>query len=121
VLVLPFRSGDSLPHSWDSTLFADSLAAALSRVQGLAAPLMNARRDIRSDFTLNGEVDLRDGRVVIATRLRRVGEDVDVWTSTYWRAEEPIGKLVSFLKVPVAEAVFRDLARRAATSSKEQR
>ncbi len=121
IAVKPFRTGDSLPRSWDFAAFDDSLAAGLSRVQGLGARVANESMRDRDDFTLNGEVDSRDGRLVIATRLRRAGEDADMWTATYWRADEPISRLVAYLTVPITEAVFRDLGRRAATSSKDER
>jgi hypothetical protein len=121
VLVEPFRTGDSVPPSWSAGAFADSLAVALSRVQGLAAQSSSEQARVRTDFTLNGDVDVRDGRLVIATRLRRAGEDTDLWTSTYWRESELTSRLVAFLTVPITEAVFRDLARRAAASSKEER
>ena len=121
VLVIPFGVGDSMPATWNSSELAESLAVGLSRVQGLSAESQSRAPRANSDFTLAGDVDTREGRMVIAARLRRSGEDTDVWSSTYWRADEPLSRLVGFLTVPVTEAVFRDLARRAATSRKEGR
>ena len=121
VLVTPFGVGDSMPATWNSSELAESLAVGLSRVQGLSAESQSRAPRANSDFTLAGDVDTREGRLVIAARLRRSGEDADVWSSTYWRANEPMSRLVAFLAVPITEAVFRDLARRAAMSGKEGR
>jgi len=105
--VEPFEVGDSVGGKWDAAGFADSLAAQLSTVRGIQAThgTANAR------FVLRGHVAMKDGRLILATRLGRDGERDTVWTATFWRSATLGSSILSDLATAVAEAVFIESAR----------
>ena len=105
--VQPFEVGDSVPGMWESTAFADSLATRLSMVRGIQATA-NAN-DAR--FVLRGHVAMKEGRLILATRLGRGGSRDTVWTATFWRSASSGSSLLSDLAAAVAEAVFSESAR----------
>lgn len=107
VAVEPFEVGDSVGGNWDAAGFADSLAAQLSTVRGIQAShgTANAR------YVLRGHVALKDGRLILATRLGRDGERDTVWTATFWRSATSGRTVLSDLASAVAEAVFIESAR----------
>ncbi len=97
-------------RSWNSQAFADSLAAQLANIRGLEARVEGAGK--APSFTLRGDIDRRDGRWVITTRLGRAGDDESiVWTATYWRGENPGTALAADIAAGVAEAVYANLVR----------
>jgi hypothetical protein len=64
VAVEPFAVGDSVPGTWDSAGFADSLATHLSLMPGIQATA-NASG---ARYILRGNVAMKDGRLILATR-----------------------------------------------------
>ena len=105
--VQPFEVGDSVPGMWESTAFADSLATRLSMVRGIQATANT--NDAR--FVLHGHVAMKEGRLILATRLGRGGSRDTVWTATFWRSASSGSSLLSDLAAAVAEAVFSESAR----------
>ena len=105
--VEPFEVGDSVPGTWNSTAFADSLASRLSMVRGIQATSHTS--DAR--FVLRGHVAMKEGRLILATRLGREGTRDTVWTATFWRSTNSGSSVVSDLAAAVAEAVFSESAR----------
>ena len=105
--VQPFEVGDSVPGTWEPTAFADSLATRLSMVRGIQATTNT--HDAR--FVLRGHVAVKEGRLILATRLGHEGRRDTVWTATFWRSANSGGSLLSDLAAAVAEAVFTESAR----------
>jgi hypothetical protein len=105
--VEPFEVGDSVPGTWDSTAFADSLASRLSMVRGIQATSQTG--DAR--FVLRGNVAMKEGRLILATRLGREGKRDTVWTATFWRSASSGNSVLSDLAAAVAEAVFSETTR----------
>ncbi len=105
--VEPFEVGDSVPGTWASTAFADSLASRLSMVRGIQAT--SNTRDAR--FVLRGNVAMKEGRLILATRLGHVGRRDTVWTATFWRSATSGSSVLSDLAAAIAEAVFSETTR----------
>jgi hypothetical protein len=105
--VQPFEVGDSVPGTWDSTAFADSLATRLSMVRGIQATTNT--NDAR--FVLRGYVAMKEGRLILATRLGHEGSRDTVWTATFWRSASSGSSVLTDLAAAVAEAVFSESAR----------
>ena len=105
--VEPFEVGDSVPGTWDSTAFADSLASRLSMVRGIQATSQTG--DAR--FVLRGNVAMKEGRLILATRLGHEGKRDTVWTATFWRSASSGNSVLSDLAAAVAEAVFSETTR----------
>lgn len=110
----PFEVGDSVGGNWDAVGFADSLAAQLSTVRGIQATsgASNAR------FVLRGHVAMKEGRLILATRLGREGERDTVWTATFWRSATSGSSVLSDLAAAVAEAVFSESTRESLASKR---
>lgn len=105
--VQPFQVGDSVPGTWASTAFADSLAARLSMVRGIQA----TANTNDGQFVLRGHVAMKEGRLILSTRLGREGSGDAVWTATFWRSTNSGSSVVSDLAAAVAEALFSESAR----------
>jgi hypothetical protein len=108
--VEPFETSDSIPASWQSAAFAESLAIRLSLVPGLRAEATGASG---ARYTLRGRVAMQDGRLVLATRLGRDAERDTVWTATFWRNPASASSILPDLASAVAEAVFGETVRQA--------
>ena len=117
--VEPFEVGDSVGARWNAVGFADSLATRLSMVQGIHASTATAGNDAR--YVLYGTVAMKDGRLVLATRLGRGSERDTVWTATFWRSTTSGTTVLSDLATAVAEAVLGETAREALTPKGEKR
>lgn len=102
--VEPFEVADSVDAQWDPAGFADSLASQLSVVPGIhaAANSSNAR------YVLRGNVTIKDGRLILATRLGRDGERDTIWTATFWRSTTSGGSVLADVASAVAEAVMSE-------------
>jgi len=97
---------------------AESLVARLAGVQGLQARVAAAEETAGADFVVRGEIGLRDGRLVIATRLHQAEATEVIWTATFWRKDSLDSDLVGDLASGLAEAIYGQLAREAVTSKK---
>ena len=107
IAVEPFEVGDSVPAEWNAATFSDSLAAQLSLIQGISA----ASRGLRARYVLRGNVSMKEGRMILATRLGRDGERDTVWTATFWRSATSGSSVLTDLAQAVAEAAFSQSAR----------
>jgi len=114
--VEPFEVGDSVPGTWDSAGFADSLATHLSLMPGIEATA-NAS-DAR--YVLRGNVAMKDGRLILATRLGRDSERDTVWTATFWRSATSSATLLSDLAAAVAEAAINETVRETLTPKRDK-
>ena len=104
--VEPFEVGDSVPAQWSATGFADSLAAQLSLIRGIEAVAQSSN----AHYVLRGHVSMKDGRLILATRLGRDGARDTVWTATFWRSAASGSSVLTDLAQAVAEAVFKESA-----------
>lgn len=84
--------------------FRDSLAARLARAHGLAAP----PRGVEAGYELGGTMSVADGRLTIAARLTRSGENRPAWTATFWRSATAEFAIVDELAAAIAEALHAD-------------
>lgn len=109
--VEPFETADSVPGSWQSVAFAESLATRLSLVPGLQAQTVTAESGSR--YTLHGRITMQDGRLVLATRLGRDAKHDTVWTATFWRNPASGTSILPDLASAVAEAVMNETIRQA--------
>jgi hypothetical protein len=116
--IQPFKVLDSRSIDWNSTAFADSLAARLGELEGLSTEVTGPRKT--ADFTLSGDVRLSEGRLVISTRLVHSSDRMTVWSGTFWRSENPTHSFVDDVAAGVAQALYADIARRALTTSRER-
>lgn len=114
-----FAVTGAAPDAWGATAFADALSERLNRLRGLRAAVGDA--DARADYALAGDVKIVEGRMVVTARLSRHGARDAFWTGTYWRSSESTATLVDDLAVGTGEALYAEIARRAVSSSKEQR
>lgn len=113
----PFKVLDSQHIEWKPGPFADSLATRLAGVEGLMIKVATA--DQRpAEFTLRGDVAVRDGRLVVSTRLTHSGEQVPVWSGTFWRSRNSLENFVDDVAAGVAEALYADIVRRELTKAK---
>jgi hypothetical protein len=109
--VEPFMVGDSVPGNWASTAFADSLASRLSMVRGI----LTTANTGDAQYVLNGNVSMKEGRLILATRLGRPGGRDTVWTATFWRSATSGSSVLSDLASAVAEAVLIESTRETLT------
>ena len=116
LLVEPFETTGTMPKGWIPAAFAESLSVQLSTLRGLTVRAVGSD----ADFTLNGSVTMREGRLVISPRLQRKGEQKPVWTATFWRSEGLMHDLAQDIASGAAEALYADIAHRALTTSKER-
>lgn len=100
--VEPFQVGDSVPETWESAAFADSLASRLSMVRGIRATANTGN----AQFVLSGKVSMKEGRLILATRIGREGGRDTVWTATFWRSATTGSSVLPDLASAVAEAVL---------------
>jgi hypothetical protein len=107
-----FRTVVPAPQSWTAPVFAESLAARLRRMPGLEIQIADAGAGHTSEFILRGDATLREGRLVIATRLFQQEKRSPVWTATYWASDTASTSLVQEVASGVAEALYGQLARR---------
>jgi hypothetical protein len=114
-----FSGADSQAIRWSAETFADSLAARLAAVEGLSTRVISANASA-DGFSLNGDFRVSDGRLVLSTRLMHSGEDIPVWSGTFWRSENSLGNFVDDVAAGVAQALYADIARRALTTRKER-
>jgi hypothetical protein len=114
--VEPFEVGDSVPGSWDSAGFAESLATRLSLAPGIQATANAAG----AHYVLRGKVAMKDGRLILATRLGRNAERDTVWTATFWRSAASGATLLSDLAAAVAEAAINETVRETLTPKREK-
>ena len=115
--VEPFEVGDSVPESWSSSAFAESLATRLSLVPGLRAVVGGKGS---SHYSLRGNVAMREGRLILATQLGRdVGRDT-VWTATFWRSASASATLLSDLAAAVAEAAVNNKVQESLTPKRQK-
>jgi hypothetical protein len=105
--VEPFEASDSVPATWSAASFADSLAAQLSLIRGIHATTQSAR----TNYVLRGHVTMKDGRLILATRLGRDGARDTVWTATFWRNAAAGNTVLTDVAQAVAEAVFNESAK----------
>ena len=105
--VEPFEVGDSVPSAWNATSFADSLAAQLSLIRGIQA----VSRSTSAQYVVRGHITMKDGRLVLATRLGRDGARDTVWTATFWRSASSSNSVLADVAQAVAEAVFNESAK----------
>jgi hypothetical protein len=54
---------------------------------------------------------MKDGRLILATRLGRDGERDTVWTATFWRSATSGSTVLTDLAQAVAEAAFSQSTR----------
>lgn len=92
---------------------AESLAARLGGLQGLQARVEAAWKAAGADFVVRGVIGLRDGRLVIVTRLYQTAVVQEIWTATFWRKDSLDSELVGDLASGLAEAIYGQLAREA--------
>ena len=114
--VEPFEVGDSVPAAWSASSFADSLAAQLSLIRGIQA----ATHSSNARYVLRGHVTMKDGRLILATRLGRDGARDTVWTATFWRSAASGSSVLTDLATAVAEAVFNESAREPFNQKREK-
>lgn len=115
-----FALGEPPPQAWAREAFADSLAATLARMPGLAATVSTGSEPT-AGYVLRGDVTSQQGRMVIAARLYAARESKAVWTATLWRKDARDSNIVKDLAADVAEALYGQLARRAMTTTREER
>ena len=114
--VEPFEVGDSVPAEWSAASFADSLAAQLSLIRGINA----ATHSSNARYVLRGHVTMKDGRLILATRLGRDGARDTVWTATFWRSATSGNTVLTDLAQAVAEAVFTESTKEPFTQKREK-
>lgn len=105
--VEPFETSDSVPAFWNAASFADSLATQLSLIRGIRATTQSAR----TNYVLHGHVTMKDGRLILATRLGHHGARDTVWTATFWRSATASNTVLTDLAQAVAEAMFNESAK----------
>lgn len=116
LLVEPFEVGDSVGGNWDAAGFADSLATQLSVVPGIHAT--TTRSGAR--YVLRGNVAMKDGRLILATRLGRDGERDTVWTATFWRSTTSGSSVLTDVATAVAEAVMSENVKQTLNARREK-
>jgi hypothetical protein len=114
--VEPFAIGDSVPVSWNSTTFAESLASRLSGVPGLRA----STTERNGHYSVQGSVAMKEGRLILAARLRKPGRDT-VWTATFWRSAPASATLLSDLTAAVAEAAVNTRVQESLAAKREKK
>jgi hypothetical protein len=103
VSVLPFRA--TVPAAgWSAPAFAESLAVRLNEDPAIDARVGPAPAG-ESDFTLEGDVDAKDGHAVIAIRLTGAGQRASSWSATFWRAKLTDAALAADLARRVREGL----------------
>jgi hypothetical protein len=114
--VEPFEVGDSVPAEWSAVSFADSLAAQLSLIQGIHA----ATQSSNARYVLRGHVTMKEGRLILATRLGRNGERDTVWTATFWRSASSGSSVLTDVAQAVAEAAFSQSTRESINQKRDK-
>lgn len=120
VTVDPFRFQAEGQH-WSGEVLAESLAARLAGVPGLAVRVAGGSFGPGPDLTVGGDISLRDGRLVITARLFAESVKEPLWTATYWRKDSLSPELVGDVSAGMAEAIAGHLVRHGAGSSGERR
>ena len=105
--IAPFAIGDSVASEWDASHLADSLADYLSKVPGIHA----TANSTKGEYVLRGDVSMKNGRLILTTRLGREDNRDDLWTATFWRSAESGRTVIPDLASAVAEAVLVQSAR----------
>ena len=100
---------------------AESLAARLTGMPGLAVRVAGSGFGPGPDLTVGGDIALRDGRLVITARLFTQAGSAPLWTATYWRKDSLSPELVDDLSAGVAEAIAGHLVRRGAATAGARR
>jgi TolB-like protein len=108
VTIAPFQAHSAEQRAL-STVLAESLATRLARLPGLSATVAGSER--APDFQVQGDLTVRDGRLVIAVRLYGTEPRVPVWSGTFWSKDSLDTALISDLAQGLAEAVYGQLAR----------
>jgi len=114
--VEPFEVDYSVGGRWDAPGFADSLASQLSVVPGILASTSGSG----GRYVLRGSVAIKDGRLILATRLGRDGDRDTVWTATFWRSGSSGSSVLADIAAAVAEAVLSESVRETLTSKRDK-
>lgn len=112
--VAPFEEGDSLPQTWNSAVFADSLAARLRSQPNVNVSVALVAPTVEG-FALRGSVSVRNGRMIVGARLSHTGDSSPAWTATFWRSDGPLSSLLDAVASGTAEALGAEIHRRSIT------
>lgn len=108
---------DSLSAPWTAMAFGQLLVARLEAAPGLQVQRAISPASKEAALVLHTELGENGGRIVITASIRRRGESVPVWTSTFWRATTAMRSAATDVAAAAAEAVLGDVAKRAVTNS----
>ena len=113
--IVPFRS-EYPGRELLGGVLADSLVARLEPLPSLSAGVGTSG----SDYTIQGDIAIKDNRLVIAARLYETGGAIPLWSATFWRKDSLTTELVGDLAAGIAEALLGHMGRAAIGTTKEK-